>query len=138
MTKPVKARVEEEKGARPFDPAPTAATEGWKTHPWPFIPRSEPAISSGGPVAEEKSNLYYTFGMANEDEPVKTALMASTSAAIISEDSVNSNLVPLMVESGASGHYFDDAIILDLKHRLQDYVHLTTPHKILTAGGSYA
>ena len=41
-----------------------------------------------------------------------------------------------MVDSGASGHYFDDAIIRDLKHRLQDYVHLTTPRKILTAGGA--
>ena len=29
--KPAKARVGEEKGARPFDPVQTAATEGWKT-----------------------------------------------------------------------------------------------------------
>ena len=41
-----------------------------------------------------------------------------------------------MVDSGASGHYyFDDTIIRDLKYRLHDYVHLTTPRKILTAGG---
>ena len=38
-----------------------------------------------------------------------------------------------MVDSGASGHYFEDAIVRDLKHRLQDYVHLATPRKILTA-----
>ena len=41
-----------------------------------------------------------------------------------------------MVDSGALGHYFDDSIIHDLKHRLQDYVHLTTPRKILTPGGA--
>ena len=41
-----------------------------------------------------------------------------------------------MVDSGASGHYFDNAIIRNLKHRLQDYEHVTTPRKILTAGGA--
>ena len=40
--KPVKARVEEEKGARPFGPVQTAAFEGWRTRPWPFTPRAEP------------------------------------------------------------------------------------------------
>ena len=38
------------------------------------------------------------------------------------------------MDSGASGHYFDNAIIRDLNHRLQDYVYLARPHKILTAG----
>ena len=59
--------------------------------------------------------------MANDEEPVEKALMASSSAAITSEGSVNSNIAAtLMVDSGASGHYFDDAIIHDLKHRLQN------------------
>ena len=40
------------------------------------------------------------------------------------------------MDSGASRHYFDDVIIRDLKHRPQDYVHLTTPRKIFTAGGA--
>ena len=40
--KPVKARVEEEKGARPFGPVLAAATEGWRTRPRPFTPRPEP------------------------------------------------------------------------------------------------
>ena len=62
--------------------------------------------------------------------------MASSSAANTSKDSVNSNLVTLMTDNGASDHYFDDAIIRDLKHRLKDYVHLTTPRKILTAWGA--
>ena len=62
--------------------------------------------------------------------------MALSSVAVTSEDSVNSNLATLMVDSVASGHYFDDDTIRDLKHRLQDYVHLTTPRKIFTAGGT--
>ena len=75
--------------------------------------------------------------MANDEEPVEKALMATSSAIIISKGSVgDSNLVILLVDSGASGHYFDDTIIRDLKHRLQDYVHLTTPRKIRTAGGA--
>ena len=129
VTKPAKARVEE-KGARPSDLVSTAATGGWRTRPWPFTPRAEPIISFGGPVAEE------TFGMANDEEPVEKALGASPSVAVTSEDSVNSNFATFVVESGASGVYFDGAIIRDLKHRLEDYVHLTTPRKILTAGGA--
>ena len=74
--------------------------------------------------------------MAYDEEPVEKALMVSSLAAITSEDSVNSNLVILMVDSGESGHYFDGAIIRDLEHRLQDYVHLATPLKIRTAGGA--
>ena len=35
-----------------------------------------------------------------------------------------------------SGQYFDDVITRDLMHRLQDYVHLDTPRKTLTAGGA--
>ena len=41
-TKPAKVRVEEEKGARPFGLVLTAATERWRTRPWPFTPRAEP------------------------------------------------------------------------------------------------
>ena len=40
--KPAKARVEEEKGAQPFGPVQTAATEGWRTRPWIFTTRAEP------------------------------------------------------------------------------------------------
>ena len=135
-TKTAKVRVEEEKGSQPSYPAPTAATEGWRTRPWPFTPRAEPTISFGGPVAEEKSNVCYTFGVANEEKPVEEALMALSSVAITSQDSVNSTVVTLMVDNGAWGHYLDDAIIRDLKNCLEDYVHLTTPRKILTAGGA--
>ena len=126
--KPAKARVEE-KGARPSDPVLTAATGGWRTPPWPFTPRAEPIISFGGPVAEEM------FG-TNDEKPVEMALGVSPSVTVTYEDSVNNNLATLIVDSGASGHYFDDTIIRDLKHRLHDYVHLTTPRMILTAGGA--
>ena len=81
-------------------------------------------------MAEEKSKI------TNGEEPVEKVLMASSSVAVTSEESVVDNLATLMVDSGASGHYFDDVIIHDLKHRLQDYVHLATPRKILTAGGA--
>ena len=86
--KPANARVEKEKGARPFGPVPTVATEGWRTRPWSFTPRAEPAISFRGPVAEENSNTCYTFGMANDEEPVEKALMALLLVAVTSEDSV--------------------------------------------------
>ena len=91
VAKPAKVRVEE-KRARPFGPGSTAATEGWRTRPWPFTPRAGQAISIGGPVAEE------TFGMANDEEPVEKALMASSSVAVTSKDSANSNLATLMAQ----------------------------------------
>ena len=62
--------------------------------------------------------------------------MASSLVAVKPEDSVNSNFATLIMDSGASGHYFNDAIIRNLKPHLQNYVHLTTPRKILTAGGA--
>ena len=128
--------MKEEKGTRPFDPTPTAAMGEWRTHPLAFTPRAEPAVSFERSVSEKTSNLCYTFKTANDEEPVDNALMASSSAAITSKDSVSSNLAILMMDSGALGRYFDDAIIHAFKHRLQDYVHLTTPRKILTAGGA--
>ena len=76
------------------------------------------------------------LGMTADEEPVEKALMALSSAAITFQDSVNSNFVTTMVDSGASGYYVDDAIIRNLKHRLQNYVHLATPRKILTVGGA--
>ena len=74
--------------------------------------------------------------MVNGKESVEKALMTSSSATFTSEDSVNSNLVTLMVDSGASGHCFDDGITHGLKYRLQNYVHLPTPRNILTVEGA--
>ena len=76
------------------------------------------------------------FGRVHDEEPVGKSLMASSSAPIRSQNSVNGNLVTIMVERRGSSHYFGDAIIRDLKHRLQDYVHLATPRKNVTVGGT--
>ena len=40
------------------------------------------------------------------------------------------------MDSGASGHYFDDPIVPSLKHRLLNYVLLTTTRNIINAGGA--
>ena len=76
------------------------------------------------------------FGTANDEEPVEKIIMTSSSAFITSQDSVNNDFVIIIVDSGASDHFFDDAIIRDLKHCLQGYAHLATPRKILTARGA--
>ena len=47
-----------------------------------------------------------------------------------SNDSVN-----VRVESGASGHYFEDAIIPGFRDRLEEYEILEVPRKISTANG---
>ena len=74
--------------------------------------------------------------MTNDEEPVEKALGASPSVAVTSEDSVNSNLATLMVDSGASGHYFDDAIIRATSNTVfKTTCILLRPRKILTAGG---
>ena len=134
--KPAKAHVDDEKRARLFSPDPTAATEGWSDRSWTFTPRAEPAISFGGRVAEEISNLCYMFGVADDEESIEKALIVSSSAAIASQDSVHCSLVTIMVDSRALGHYFDDVLVRDLKRRQQNYVHLATPRNILTPGGA--
>ena len=58
------------------------------------------------------------------------------SAEIERKPHESGNIVTVLVDSGASGHYFDDTIIPDLKQRLQDYTSLSTPRTILTAGGA--
>ena len=65
------------------------------------------------------------YGMApRESEP----------AEIERKPRESDNLVAVQVDSGASGHYFDDLIIPELKHRSQDYTSLRTPLTILAAG----
>ena len=65
--KPAKARVEEEKGVRPFGPVQTAATEGWRTRPWPFTPRAEPQPVTKPAKARVEEKGVRPFG------PVSTA-----------------------------------------------------------------
>ena len=104
--------------------------------PLAFIPRAESTISFGGPVTEETSNLCYMFGMANDEGPVEKTLVPLSSTTITFQNNVNSLLVTIMVDSAASGHYFEDVIIRDLKQRLQGCVYLATPRKIFIAVGA--
>ena len=65
--KPAKARVEGEKGVRPFGPVQTATTEGWRTRPWPFTPRAEPQPVTKPAKARVEEKEVWPFG------PVSTA-----------------------------------------------------------------
>ena len=47
----------------------------------------------------------------------------------------SNSLVSVMVDSGASGHYFDDALTLRLRCRLENYQELAIRRYITTAGG---
>ena len=47
----------------------------------------------------------------------------------------SNSLVRVMVESGVSGHYFDDALIPGLRYRLDNYQALAIRRWITTAGG---
>ena len=115
-------------GTWPFGP-PTAA------RPWPFVEREKPAFSLGG---QDEPDLFYIYGGTDgEGEPLYgTALMASGPAAFKHKLSAGDDRVTVLVDSGASGHYFDDIIIPSLKYPLLNYVLFTTPRKILTAGGA--
>ena len=97
--------------------------------------REKPAISLGG---QDEPDLSYMYeGTDGEGEPLYgPALMALGPAAFKHMPSAGDDSVTVLVDSGAFGHYFDDLIIPSLKHRLLTYVLLTTPRKILTAGGS--
>ena len=76
-------------------------------------------------------------GTDGKGEPLySTALMASGPAAFKHKPSAGDDSVTVLVDSEVSGHYFDDLIIPSLKHRLLNYVLLTTPREILTAGGA--
>ena len=47
----------------------------------------------------------------------------------------SNSVVSVMVDSGASGHYFDDALIPGLRYRLDNYQELAIRRWITTAGG---
>ena len=103
--------------------------------PWPFVKREKPATLLGG---QGEPDLFYMYGGTDgEGKPLHgTALMASRPAAFKHKAGAGDDSVTVLVDSGASGYYFDDLIIPSLKHRLLNYVLLTTPRKILTAGGA--
>ena len=62
------------------------------------------------------------------------ALLEPEPAKIERKPHENGFVITVLVDSGASGHYFDDIIIPDLKHRLQGCTSLSTLGKILMAG----
>ena len=103
--------------------------------PWKFVEREKPAILLGG---QDEPGLFYMYGGTDgEGEPLYgTALMASGPAAFEHKSCADDDSVTVLVDSGLSGHYFNDFIIASLKHRLLNYILLTTPRKILTAGGA--
>ena len=65
-----------------------------------------------------------------------TTLISSPAPVAYSNASDYSNLVHVLVDSGASDLYFDDFLLPELNRRLLDYTCLTTPCNILTAGGA--
>ena len=67
------------------------------------------------------------LGMADDEEFVEKSFMALSSATIKSQDSINRNLVTVMVGNKALDNYCEDVIIRDFKLRLQEYVLLATP-----------
>ena len=72
-----------------------------------------------------------------EDEPLySAALMTSEPSEIERKPHMNGNVDIVLVDSGDSVHYFDDLIIPELKHRLQDCPFLSTPRTMLTVTGA--
>ena len=105
------------------------------SRPWPFEERAKPAISF---EVQEKSDFSYMNGETDGEggSLYGMAPMKSEPAEIERKPHESGNVVTVGVDSGASGHYFDDTIIPDLKHRLQNYISLSTLRTILTAGGA--
>ena len=63
--KPAKTRVEEEKETRPFGPVQIAATEGWRTRPWPFTPRAERQPVTKPAIARVEEKGVRPFGLVS-------------------------------------------------------------------------
>ena len=94
-------------GTWPFGPL-TAA------HPWPFVERKKPAISLG---EQDEPDLSMYGGSDGQGESLYgTGLMASGPAAFKHKPSAGDDSVTVLVDSGTSGHYFDDLTIPSLNH----------------------
>ena len=68
--------------------------------------------------------------ISTDDGSALTVGPTAMSRTGCSNDSVN-----VLVDSGSSGHFFDDAIMPGLRDRLKEYKVLDVPRKIPTAGG---
>ena len=117
----------EEKGTWPFGPSPA-------TCPWSFAEREKPVIDFG---RQSKHDPTYMFDTDGERRSLYgTVLMSSPAPVAYNNASDCSNLVHVLVDSGASDHYFNDFLILELNRRLLDCTCFTTPREILTARGA--
>ena len=94
-----------------------------------------PAIYFG---VQEKSDFFCINGETDGEGGsfASMAPMEPELAEVQVKPHQSSNVVTVLVDSGASSPYFDHTIIPDLKHRLQDYISLSTPRTIFTAGGA--
>ena len=63
-----------------------------------------------------------------------TAQMAKVGMPTTCESSDDTNHMTMLVDSGASGRYFDDELQPGLRDKLLNYKELENPHKIVTAG----
>ena len=78
--------------------------------------RSKSTISLG---EQDKPDVTHKHGRANEDDvPIYgTAFMASESPGVVQKPHSSDNQVTVLVDSGASGNYFEDQLFPQLKHR---------------------
>ena len=60
--------------------------------------------------------------------------MAKVGTSTDYDSSNDTDHLAMLVDSGASGHYFDDHLHPGLKDQLLNYKKLEKPHKIVTAG----
>ena len=83
---------------------------------WPFEECAKPGITFG---VQEKSDFYMNEGTDGEGRSLYgVAPVEPAPAEIECKPHESGNVFSVLVDSGASGHCFDDTIIPDLKHRL--------------------
>ena len=104
------------------------------SRPWLFEERAKPAIFFG---IQERSDFSYMNGETDSGGGSLYGMAPMEPEQAENEHKPHeSGHVAILVDSGASGHYFGDTIIPDLNHRLQDYTSLRTPRAIPTARGA--
>ena len=63
------------------------------------------------------------------------ALMSTTASAFFDNNINNCKLVHVLVDSDASGHYFDESFTPELRRRLLDYMFITMRRKRFSIEG---
>ena len=88
------------------------------------------------PYALVMTNIYgqpEILGGINSGTEDRSALTVGPTAR--SRTGCSNDFVNVLVDSGTSGHYFDDAIIAGLRNRLEEYKVLDAPRKSQPPGG---